>query len=171
LVGNMTRRLTRLSEETPQGAGQSPAIIHTDDEDLVSLTELKHLVDSLDGIRSGTVDFSLLVASTLPPEVFRDETRVAEIFDQFDFKRQGRIGPRELQTYMAPAVERTDNRLRFYVDMIAEFDLNKDGVLDREEFAAMVGGHGSGSGGTPGTDAATGTSRDSSGAAGVAASQ
>ncbi|CAK0859521.1 unnamed protein product, partial [Prorocentrum cordatum] len=132
-VGNMTRRLTRLSEETPQGAGQSPAIIHTDDEDLVSLTELKHLVDSLDGIRSGTVDFSLLVASTLPPEVFRDETRVAEIFDQFDFKRQGRIGPRELQTYMAPAVERTDNRLRFYVDMIAEFDLNKDGVLDRED--------------------------------------
>jgi len=48
--------------------------------------------------------------------------------------------PEDLQKYMAPAVKRRDNSIRHYVDLIAEFDLNKDGALDREEFAAMIRG-------------------------------
>merc|ERR1711972_624847 len=103
-----------------------------------SLTELKHFVDALDGIQNGIVDYTLLVAAILPPDVYCEETRIMEIFDQFDFRKQGNIGPEDLLTLMS--VKTKDINLKYFSEMVAEFDMNGDGMLNLEEFRYMLQG-------------------------------
>lgn len=167
------RRLSRLSEETPthgspvpQSPGiLSPGLMSADSEDLVSLTELKYLVSSLDGMKNGLVDYTLLVAAVLPPEVYCEELRVREIFEQFDFKSRGVITPEDLQTYLGAAVRSKDNNIKRFMEMVAEFDLDGDGALDLAEFRQMLrsgenvgdanGDHSATASATPMTDSQT----------------
>mmetsp|Transcript_83924 Transcript_83924/g.222271 ORF Transcript_83924/g.222271 Transcript_83924/m.222271 type:complete len:574 (+) Transcript_83924:1-1722(+) len=104
------------------------------------LAELRLLGRALDGAGSGSVDYTLLVASVLPPEVYEDPRRVAEAFEQFDFKRRGSFGPEELKMYLGKTKSKDRNNQQFS-DMISEFDLDGDGVLDLAEFQQMVSGH------------------------------
>jgi len=104
-----------------------------------STAELRLLARALDGAGSGSVDYTLLVASVLPPEVYEDPRRVAEAFEQFDFKKRGSFGPEELKMYLGKTKSKDRNSQQFS-DMIAEFDLDGDGALDWQEFLQMVSG-------------------------------
>jgi len=154
-VKGLVRHLSKRLEETPQASppSESPGIMSVCSEDLVSLTELKCLVEALDGVRNGTVDFTLLVAALLPPEVFCDEVRIVEVFDMFDFRKCGGITAADLLTYMRTAMSSKDASIRRFSEMVAEFDLNDDGRLDLEEFRSML--RGSRSGGDTATRGAT----------------
>merc|ERR1712217_513217 len=111
-----------------------------ENDGLVTLTELKHFVDALDGAGNGIVDYTLLVAANLPPEVYCEEKRIMEIFDQFDFKKQGNIGPEDLLTFLRTAIKTKDVNLKYFSEMVAEFDMNNDGMLNLEEFRYMLKG-------------------------------
>mmetsp|Transcript_67680 Transcript_67680/g.195628 ORF Transcript_67680/g.195628 Transcript_67680/m.195628 type:complete len:802 (-) Transcript_67680:84-2489(-) len=101
-----------------------------------SMAELRHLVGALDGMKSGIVDFTLLVACLLPAEVYADERHVAEAFALFDVQRRGRVSAGDVRA----AVKSQDSDIRRFAAMLAQFDLNADGALDFEEFRAMVAG-------------------------------
>jgi len=130
------RRLSKLSEESPSSSGSPGAggATLTECEDLVSLTELRHLVDSLDGMKDGFVDYTLLVAALLPRDVYYEEQRIKEIFEQFDFKKRGVIRPEDLLA----SLQTKDASVKDIADMMSDFDTNGDGVLDYEEFRAML---------------------------------
>jgi len=110
---------------------------------------LRYLVDSLDGQKDGYVDYTLLLASLLPPEVYCDEGRIAEVFELFDLQKRGSVGPRDF--YMAvlggsssggssKRWRSQEPSLRQISEMLNEFDLDGDGRLNLREFQAMVRG-------------------------------
>jgi len=101
-----------------------------------TIEELRHLVAALDGMKNGTVDYTLFVASMLSPDVSFSDQQISEVFSLFDTKKRGYISPGDLQA----AVRSGDADLRHYTAMITEFDHNGDGVLDEAEFCAMVHG-------------------------------
>jgi len=104
--------------------------------DTPSPTELKKLVGALDGMKDGLVDYTLLVASMLPPEVYCDEQHILEVFGQMDIQKRGFISPGDLRV----AVRSKDADLKCFSDMLAVFDSNGDGVLDLAEFRLLVTG-------------------------------
>merc|ERR1712151_1092099 len=99
-------------------------------------TELRTLVRSLDGMKTGEVDYTLLVAAALPAEVYCDEERSAEAFDSLDFKKQGVLSPESLRKLFPSKDAKTKN----FAELIEKFDTNKDGVLDIDEFRQMLRG-------------------------------
>lgn len=142
-VNHFFRKLGRLSEETPAGSSpvsQSPGIVSVGSEDLVSLTELRALVGSLDGMKNGTVDYTLFVAALIPPEVYCEEARALEVFSQLDLRRSGQISPEDLQASLSKAVRSKDSGIRKYTSMVKDFDFNGDGCLDFQEFRKMLAG-------------------------------
>lgn len=153
----LVRSLSGLAEETPtptpgssstksEGLWQMGSFQTDDSGNPISMKELRHVVDALDGLKDGTVDYTLLLASLLPPEVYREEHRIAEVFELFDLQKRGSIGPRDL--YMALLSDGSRGRqwkskeasLKQITDMLAEFDLDGDGRLNFAEFRAMVTG-------------------------------
>jgi len=155
---NFARSLSGLAEETPTPTPTpTPGSSSTPSRGFgacaigscFSLTELRYLVDSLDGQKDGYIDYTLLLASLLPPEVYCDEGRIAEVFELFDLQKRGSVGPRDF--YMAVLGGSSSGGssrrwrsqepgLRQISEMLNEFDLDGDGRLNLAEFQAMVRG-------------------------------
>jgi Ca2+-binding EF-hand superfamily protein/tRNA A-37 threonylcarbamoyl transferase component Bud32 len=130
--------LRKLGTVSPASNGGEAALLASCSEDLVSLTELRHLVGALDGVKNGTVDYTLLVAALLPQETCCEEARVLETFNMFDFRKHQGISPDDLLAYMKNATSAKETTLKQFSQMLSEFDKNGDGVLDLEEFKAML---------------------------------
>lgn len=126
----LVKRLLEASSHTdallPRGSED-----HTAD-----FTDLTEMVDALDAMKNGVVDYTLLVAALLRPESFNDDACVAEAFNVFDRRGQGKISPRDLQiTIKGRHVSPQD-----FKAMVAEYDLDGDGMLNLAEFESMVRG-------------------------------
>lgn len=87
-------------------------------------------------MKDGTVDYTLLVASLLPAEVYSNSQHIMEVFGMFDVQKRGSVSPGDLRA----AVRSTDVDLRRFKEMVEQFDQNGDGRLDLQEFQAMVAG-------------------------------
>jgi len=133
--------LRKLGALSPSAGSGEAAMLASCSEDLVSLTELRHLVGALDGVKNGTVDYTLLVAALLPQETCCEEARVLETFNMFDFRKHQGISPDDLLAYMKNATSTKETNLKQFAEMLSEFDRNGDGVLDLDEFKAMLGGN------------------------------
>lgn len=125
----------KISEETPTSNSHTP-LAAGGNNDLVSITELQFLVGSLDANKNGFVDFTLLVAALLPEDVYSDDQRISEVFCLFDSQKHGVISPEDLRR----AFNYRGAALKPFIAMVAEFDLNRDGMLDLEEFRRMLRG-------------------------------
>lgn len=130
-------RFAKISEETPTSSSPTtPTPSGAGGSELVSLTELQFLIGSLDANKNGFVDFTLLVAALLPEDVYCDEQRISEVFYLFDSQKNGAISPDDLRR----AFNYRDAALKPFVAMVAEFDSNRDGMLDLDEFRCMLRG-------------------------------
>lgn len=97
-----------------------------------------YLAEALDGTKNGTVDYTLLVAALLTQKELQDEGRSGEAFAVFDFRRCGSVSAEDLKRVLGardPALQ-----VSRCAKMIAEFDLDGDGALNRSEFEAMICG-------------------------------
>jgi len=103
-----------------------------------SLSELRYLVDALDAAKNSVVDYTLLVAALLPPEVYCDGHRISEVFQLFDVQNRSLISHEDLA--IALSSKYADSKR--FKEMVADFDLDGDGFLDLTEFKNMVRGHG-----------------------------
>lgn len=142
---NSTRRssLPNLSwEEREQLTGKCPE--NTSFVPIfVSHDEMRYLVEKLDGSQNGYVDYTLFVACVLDPAIFQDEDRIREAFELFDLRQQGKIVSDDFRRVMHRSPRESNEKHHFhledtYKEMLAPFDMNKDGGIDLEEFKAMV---------------------------------
>lgn len=133
----IVQRISRIAEETPTGSGTSSGSLSFDPFD-VSQEELRAAVATLDGMKAGVVDYTLLVAAVLPPEVYCDEQRTCEAFDAFDIWKTGAISPECLKAFF----QSKDADAEWFAPLMREFDANGDGCLDLSEFRQMLRGDG-----------------------------
>lgn len=141
LESSSTPSECRLGGPSPLGA----SAFSTCSGEFVSHTELRYLVDSLDGQKDGFVDYTLLLASLIPPEVYSEEDRIKEVFELFDLQKRGHVGPQDLCMALLGVGSgsrrwRCRDSLRKMSEMLAEFDLDGDGRLNFNEFRTMVRG-------------------------------
>jgi len=139
----MMKRLSKVAEDnspfSPSASPGEESVFDTLDDDFVSITELKVLVEALDGMKSGVIDYTLLVAALLPPEAYCEDARSQEAFVQFDVRRRGMITPEDLQAMLRPGGKARDGQsLARFSEMVAEYDANGDGAIDLEEFRRML---------------------------------
>jgi serine/threonine protein kinase len=57
--------------------------------------DIADLVRSLDGTKSGTVDYTLLLAAMLPEDVYGNDEHIAQVFQIFDVRGRGQIRPQD----------------------------------------------------------------------------
>lgn len=157
----LVKNLSGLMEETPTATpgssatpseclrgGPSPdasCFSIEEGSEFVSLTELRYLVDALDGQKDGDVDYTLVLAALIPPEVYSDEGRISEVFELFDLQKRGSAGARDFCSVLLG--EGTESRhwrsrpsSRIIAAKFEEFDIDGDGRLNFAEFKAMVQG-------------------------------
>lgn len=142
---SVLRTLTRVSEEKSIDSLWAHDLpLSSESCDFASITELKVVVSALDGLKSGFVDYTLLVAIFLEPDVYSDDLRASEIFDQFDLRKVGLISGEDLfsklRQQIQPSAKSSFKSIRPFADMISEFDRDKDGCLNLKEFSAMLEG-------------------------------
>jgi serine/threonine protein kinase len=119
--------------ETP-GTCSSDACAEALGAGAVSEDELNHLVASLDGMKNGFVDYTLLMASMLTSDVYGDCGRIADAFALFDLQKRGVVKPKDL----CMALRGNQADAKRYDKMIEEFDKDGDGALNLTEFQDMI---------------------------------
>eukprot|EP00927_Polykrikos_kofoidii_P080169 TRINITY_DN7705_c0_g1_i1.p1 TRINITY_DN7705_c0_g1~~TRINITY_DN7705_c0_g1_i1.p1 ORF type:complete len:783 (-),score=122.34 TRINITY_DN7705_c0_g1_i1:224-2572(-) len=131
----MVKRISRISEDAPaEGSPLSKTIGLPQFPNTTS--DVESVVSTVDGMKRGVVDYTLLVAATLPESVYSDENRIREVFNLFDFKKEGGISPVSLtQAFQTKEADREK-----FSQLIAPYDTDGDGVLSFEEFRSMVKG-------------------------------
>lgn len=136
-VRNAVGCFSKISEETTIENSSTPSAMTEDiAKDTASTSELQFLVGSLDASKNGFVDFTLLVAALLPEDVYSNDQRTSEVFYLFDSQKNGVISPEDLRR----AFNCRGAALKPFIAMVAEFDANRDGMLDLEEFRSMLRG-------------------------------
>jgi len=138
-----TKRLTRLSEDTPTPGSPVPSALDAFElaasGSPASVTELRSLINTLDASKNGVVDYTCLVAALLPDAVYSDEGRILEVFRVFDFQHRGKISPEDVWKVVRGKSKHEDPAaLASLANTVKEYDVNNDGMLSHAEFAAMV---------------------------------
>lgn len=137
---HLRRRLMRfthrIARATSKEVNEVPSPLKDRANQLVFVNEVMTLVDTLDAMKNGAVDYTLLVAALLQPDALSDRARIAEAFNMFDPRGQGKISPNDLQmTIKGKHVSSQE-----FKAMVSEYDLDGDGMLDQAEFEMMVRG-------------------------------
>jgi calcium-dependent protein kinase len=97
-------------------------------------TEIRDLMDAADVDNSGTIDYGEFVAATIHLNKLEREEHVMAAFRYFDRDESGYITVDELQQACAEH-NMTDV---FLEDIIREVDQDNDGMIDYDEFVAMM---------------------------------
>jgi len=98
--------------------------------------ELLSLMDSLDVDKSGQIDFTEFLASTLDSNIFLSEERLIKAFNSFDKDKSGKISAQEIKNFISSDCSENDEKL--IEDIINEADLDGDGQIDLNEFMKMM---------------------------------
>lgn len=97
---------------------------------------VEELFKSIDTDKSGVINYTEFIASTIDQKIYLKEEKLYEAFKTFDKDNSGKISIDEVKQILriqnddAKAVE----------EMIKSFDINNDGEIDYNEFLTMMGG-------------------------------
>jgi len=109
--------------------------------------DFEKLVEEVDNDGSGSIDYTEFLAATLDRRVYYEKDIVWRAFKRFDIDGSGAIskselkhvlGDDEVQGAMQLSCKQVEEELDKLFDQI---DGNGDGMIDFDEFFAMVGGH------------------------------
>lgn len=130
------RRLASLPETPTFDASPSTESACSFNSSEGAAEDLADLVGALDAKKSGTVNYTLLVAALLPERVYCDDMLIKEAFHFFDTTSQGRIRPNDLRV----AMDIPSGYPGLFSKLVKQFDRDGDGSLDLADFRAMVRG-------------------------------
>jgi calcium-dependent protein kinase len=100
-----------------------------------SSINLDALISEMDFDRSGRIDYSEFLASTLDKNVYMQEERLYMAFKVFDKDGSGKISANELKEILGNQGQ-SDSEL--WEQLIGECDVNRDGEIDFNEFLALM---------------------------------
>jgi calcium-dependent protein kinase len=97
--------------------------------------EAQRIFDSVDFDNSGMIDYSEFVVATLDQRKLLNEDRLRQAFELFDKDGDGELTSEELKESLS-GLEGADNQT--WEEMIAEADIDGDGVVTFQEFKIMM---------------------------------
>jgi calcium-dependent protein kinase len=87
--------------------------------------------------QSGSIDYSEFTMATMDTSTLLTEERIKAAFDSFDVSKTGTINVEDLKVIFE-GLETRKWSDGVYQTLLDEVDLNKDGVIDLEEFTTMA---------------------------------
>jgi calcium-dependent protein kinase len=93
---------------------------------------MKDIMDSLDTNNNGYIDYTEFLAGCLKSKIYMNEDNIMQAFDYFDKDKSGTITVEELRKVMSNEEMGIDTAT--IEKMISDCDINKDGMIDYNEF-------------------------------------
>ena len=100
-----------------------------------SSIDLEGIMREMDFDRSGRIDYTEFLASTLDKNVYMQEERLYMAFKVFDKDGSGKISASELKGVLGNSGQ-SDHE--FWEQLVGECDVNHDGEIDFNEFLALM---------------------------------
>lgn len=94
--------------------------------------DVRELMDSIDIDGDGTINYEEFLVATAERQLVNNQNNIWWAFCEYDADGNGKISEEELQKVMKHESPET---VRKYID---EYDIDKDGMIDYEEFMRMV---------------------------------
>lgn len=101
-----------------------------------SKEELKEILSSADVDKSGFIDYTEFLASSIDENVYYQEDILFNAFNAFDLDKSGKISSKELKEKIGGDMHDYDEKI--WMEMINEADLDKDGEIDFNEFMKLM---------------------------------
>lgn len=98
--------------------------------------QIEGLMDEMDIDKSGRIDYSEFLACTIDKNIYMQEERLYAAFKIFDTDNSGTISAVELREILGK--EGFSKGEDFWASLIEESDANHDGVIDFNEFLALM---------------------------------
>mmetsp|Transcript_39460 Transcript_39460/g.69400 ORF Transcript_39460/g.69400 Transcript_39460/m.69400 type:complete len:557 (+) Transcript_39460:51-1721(+) len=146
-----------MKEEQIDGLREIFLALDTDDDGFITVKEIQEALsaagiaapDNLEAIvhkvdvdGSGSIDYTEFLAANLGESAYMQKEACRAAFQTFDRDRDGRITQAELEEALgdpdATTAPATNGKSKVVVDLLREADTNGDGVLDFQEFMAMM---------------------------------
>jgi len=97
---------------------------------------VEELFTSIDTDKSGVINYTEFLASTIDQKIYLKEEKLYEAFKTFDKDNSGKISIDEVKQILR--IENSNDQA--VEEMIKSFDINNDGEIDYNEFLTMMGG-------------------------------
>merc|ERR1712137_1509916 len=101
-------------------------------------SDLKQLVEEVDGDGSGQIDYTEFLAATIDRQVYAREEVMWSAFRTFDLDGDGRITMAELRKVLEDGTMEAAVNAAYIADVMKEIDANGDGEIDFTEFVQMM---------------------------------
>lgn len=105
-------------------------------EDIPS--DLKQLMEEVDGDGSGQIDYTEFLAATIDKQVYAREEVMWSAFRTFDLDGDGRITMAELRKVLEDGTMEAAVNAAYIAGVMKEIDANGDGEIDFNEFVEMM---------------------------------
>jgi calcium-dependent protein kinase len=100
-----------------------------------SKVEIEEIMKTLDMSSTGKINYSEFLAASMDHNVFLKKEYLVNAFNEFDKDKNGKITSSELKDILG---KDTNISASVWDDMIKAADTNGDGVIDFDEFMAMM---------------------------------
>jgi calcium-dependent protein kinase len=111
--------------------------------------DIDKIVEEIDANDSGVIDYTEFLAATLEKKLYQQEDVCWKAFTAFDQNGDGQISMEELKQVLHDGSVEEALGGQLVAELMTEVDANGDGVIDFQEFMAMMKGEGSTSPSTP----------------------
>merc|ERR1712216_1116527 len=101
---------------------------------------LSEMMAALDADGSGKIDYPEFVAATMSKKMANSYDSIWQVFKQFDRDNSGSISKDDLAIVLSDGtIDGVDGELKDEIQkLIQEYDKNSDGVIDFDEFMALM---------------------------------
>ena len=138
----------RLSDDEVCKLKQTFKDIDTSGDGMISLDELKNamkrtknvnmkniemIFKQIDTDNSGVINYTEFIAACLDKETYTQESKLKEAFRLFDLDGDGKVSKYEIMEVL-----KHEKSFGFVDKLLEQYDTNKDGQIDYEEFKAMI---------------------------------
>lgn len=151
---NKTSKLRRAvvtliaTQVSDQDISESIKMFQKFDEDkdgYINLNELKHgllnttneellkIMESVDTDKNGEINYNEFISATMDKKLVKNSFSIDKAFSFFDKDNNGTIEKKELQSILMGS-ELNHVETSIINEILLEWDINRDGVIDRDEF-------------------------------------
>jgi len=101
--------------------------------------DIEGVFNKLDADQNGSINYTEFIAATMSQSMYLKEEKIFQAFKMFDKDGNGKITPEEIKAVLG-SDENFKNQKDpgFWEQLIADADLNGDGVIDYNEFITLM---------------------------------